>query len=250
MVGVVNKLANFVASNKSAILVGMASGGVILTAITAGESAIKAERTLRHMDYTWRHTPTQMERAKAVAPILIPVFITGTATILCMVCAHRIDIRTQIALGSALALTEASTNELTGALVKHVGKDKVDKAKKDLVEGKIEASEDILDLGKGEQLFWEPITGRAFKSTEGDIRGAFGQIASIMYGTDGASLNDFFDILGIDNADVGDVFGWNTGIDDPPEYSAWETRKIHGRSYLVLNLEFGKNVHMLRTVGC
>lgn len=245
-----NKAISFLTQNKSAVLIGVAVGGVVTTAFAAGESAIKADKVIREMEYTYDHTPTVKEKAKVIFPIMIKPAIMGGLTIGCIVYAHKLDVRKQLALGSALALSEAAKSDVDDILEKTLGKEKSEKAKKESIEKHIESNDDILDLAKGEQLFWEPITGRAFKSTEGDIKGAYGDICKLMYGSDGASLNDLFDILGLENADVGDVLGWNTGLDDPPEYSVWETRKIQGRSYLVLNLEFGNNVHILRSAGC
>ena len=80
--------------------------------------------------------------------------------------------------------------------------------------------------GVGEEIFFEPYSGYYFKSSREEIDDALYQCYELMW-TDGfARLNDFYNILGLGELDIGTRLGWEMPIPD--------IRTVPGRDESVL----------------
>jgi hypothetical protein len=74
---------------------------------------------------------------------------------------------------------------------------------------------DIIVTGKGQTLFFDPLSHRYFYSSIEKIRRAENklnkEINTDPFGA-GRTINDFYDEIGIPNTATGDALGWNLNV--------------------------------------
>lgn len=59
------------------------------------------------------------------------------------------------------------------------------------------------------KLFYEPMSRRYFESTMNNVIQAESNMNKKLVNTGEVRLNDFYSYIGIDETDMGDVFGWS-----------------------------------------
>ena len=71
-------------------------------------------------------------------------------------------------------------------------------------------SNQIIMIGKGENLFFEPLSGRYFKSSWNDLYAAANELNATAIGSMSGEirLNDWYDKIGLEPTDMGDEIGW------------------------------------------
>lgn len=119
------------------------------------------------------------------------------------------------ALATACGLAEEAFNDYKNHVIETLGSEKEAEIEEHVAQDKVKhnppvANEIILTETDG-TLCYEPISGRWFRSNPDRIRKAETEINHIL-STDIsgiASLNDFYDALGLDNLKIGDLYGWN-----------------------------------------
>lgn len=184
------------------ILSGLASFGVIGTAILSVRAGFKANDILK--DGTER---TKKEKFKATAKFFVLPAISGLATIASIWGSRKLS-ATQIAsLTAALGYFSANRESLE----KRVTSEEVRDARIEAALKKIPAIE---ETGKGEQICLDGIFGRWFKSTEQDVKSAIDifnknwQEMNSQCGFAGTNVNDLYDKLGIQTTHAGYQYGW------------------------------------------
>ena len=65
-------------------------------------------------------------------------------------------------------------------------------------------------IGKGENLFFEPLSGRYFKSNWNDLYAAANELNATAMGSMSGEirLNEWYDKIGLEPTDMGDEIGW------------------------------------------
>lgn len=203
------------------ILTGIGIAGMITSVFLAGKATVKAVRIADGLDHIDRNTydvvsPTKKEVIKACWKLYIPAALTATASTACLIGASSVNLKRNAAITAAYKLSETALAEYKDAVVETIGekKEKVVKEKvaKKQIEKKPLNSGNVIVTDRGSVLFFDPISARYFKSDMNTIKSAENAInKSILSSafTDGASLNDFYDEIGIPHSSVGDDMGWN-----------------------------------------
>lgn len=156
---------------------------------------------------------TPVEVVKATWKTYLPTAIFFGAGIVSVCVANRIYISriTSLALSSQLA--QEALREYRDKVTEVVGekkeKDIRHKVNSDKYEGKVIKKEDIIRTGTGSTLCMDPLTGRPFESDIEVIRKAVNNINYVMINEGYASLNFFFQQIGLEGTELGAVLGWN-----------------------------------------
>jgi len=74
--------------------------------------------------------------------------------------------------------------------------------------------EKIFITNGGDTLCFDPFTGRYFRSSADEIRRCINILNRDILSEGSCSLNDFYDLLGLDNVKIGDCIGWDYDISD------------------------------------
>lgn len=198
----------FLSRNGSTILTCMGGVGLVATAVLTAKATPKAMTRVEDAREEKGEELTKVETVVAAAPAYIPPFITGVATLACMFGANALNKRQQASLISAYALLDNSYKEYKKKVGELYGEDANENVKAEIAKDKYEESD--IKPANGMKLFYDEFSGRIFESTVEKVQEAEYNINRdlSMYGF--ATLNEFYDYLGLVPIDSGDEFGWST----------------------------------------
>lgn len=216
------------------ILTSSALVGVGLTAFFTAKGALKAQDILIVNEA--REAPFRRKIAlvwKEFVPALSVAAVTGAS----IIGLHGVLGRRIASVAAATAVAESQLNRLKTAVKEQVfpQREEIQNAvARPIAETQI-APPVADDLAEGTQLCFEAYSGRYFIASMEDIRAAVNtlnaQINNSLYG----SINDLYDLLGLERTRYGDDVGWNSDHLVEPCFSADLTRD--GRPYIVLDYE-------------
>lgn len=234
-----------VQKNSSTILTCMGAAGVIATAVLTGRATIKAVRIADGMQYFdpkvgYALEAPKKEIVKAVWKEYIPAIGVGIATIACIFGANALNKRQQAALMSAYALLDQTYKEYKSKVKEVLGEEAEQKVENTIAEEKVS---DICPE-EGKLLFYEPNYGQGFERTMLEVQDAEYRLNQKFAVEGEASLNDFFELLGLNKTDTGDLIGWSQEMAWDNYNYQWiefehELKKTEGgREYYQINMPF------------
>lgn len=200
----------FLSRNGSTILTCMGGVGLVATAVLTAKATPKAMTRMENAREEKGEELTKVETVIAATPAYIPPIITGVATLACMFGANALSKRQQASMVSAYALLDSSFKEYKKKVVELYGEDAGNTVKAEIAKDKYEESP--IEPEKGMKLFYDDFSGRLFESTIEKVQEAEYSINRnlSMYGY--ATLNEFYDYLGLVPIDGGDELGWSTDM--------------------------------------
>ena len=224
-----------VQKNSSTILTCMGAAGVIATAVLTGRATIKAVRIVDE-----KEALSAKEIVKTVWKEYIPAAGIGITTIACIFGANALNKRQQAALMSAYALLDQTYKEYKSKVKDVLGEEAEQKVENAIAEEKVS---DICPE-EGKLLFYEPNYGQGFERTMLEVQDAEYRLNQKFAVEGEASLNDFFELLGLNKTDTGDLIGWSQEM-------AWDNYNYQwiefehalkktegGREYYQINMPF------------
>lgn len=197
------KIQHFIKKNRPAILA--ASGVMVLisSTIVAIKTAKKSEEVLDKLP----EDATTQEKLLAVAPVwgaTVGLMAIGTGFIILSL---RETGRREEALVALYALSEAATGRWKEAVVGTLTPKKAEEVRLAVVAPREEIPSDLTD--KEGSLFFDTFSGRYFRARSVEVvRAACNSANELMFGEDFVSLNEFYDYLGLPNAQYGDEWGF------------------------------------------
>ena len=215
------------------ILTGIGIAGMITTTVLAVKATPKAlqlieeekdrrtDKILEGMspnedENCWQVVKLKpIEVAKVAWKPYIPAVLLGASSVACLIGANSVHARRQAALYSAYKLSETAFTEYRDKVLETVGeeteKEVRDKVAKDKVEKNPASKTEIYMTGKGESLFYDPISDRHFMSDIETIRKIVNDLNYAMgYGSEMyVSLSQLYDELGLKHTSISDNIGWN-----------------------------------------
>jgi hypothetical protein len=198
------------------ILTGVGIAGMIGTTIMAVKATPKAIELIEERKKELRCEELHpVEVVKTAWRCYIPAAVTGAASALCLVKAVSISTRRSAALLTAYNLSETAYKEYKEKVLETVGerKEKIirDQIAQDKVNDNPVQNNEVIVTERGTTLCYDAMFGRYFLSDIDAIKRAMNNInADIFSGNMYASLNDFYDELGLEPVEIGDKLGWNT----------------------------------------
>lgn len=216
-----NNFNLFLKKHSSTILSSVGIVGVVATAVTTGKAVTKAEKILERLKEDKGEELTTSETLRAVAPTYVAPVLIGASTIACILGANVLNKRAQASLMSAYALVNTSYKEYKDKLKELYGQE----AHKNIVESlMVEKAKDVqinaeclmnncnLELDcedKNEKhLFYDEWSGRYFESTIEKVLSAEYHINRNFVLRGHAFLGEFYEFLGLEETEFGNVAGW------------------------------------------
>ena len=213
-------------ANSPAILSGIAVAGVIATVTLAVRATPPSLRLIRELEAEkWESNErtadpdsttdalTRAEIVKSVWHLYIPAGVAGIATISCVIGANKIGARRNAALVGAYSLVDTAFREYKDEVVKQIGNVKERKVTDQVAVNQMERNpvvdSQVIITGGGEQLCYDSLTGRYFRSDVELIRRAENEINRRVVNDMYASHNEFYELLGLAPTTIGDELGWN-----------------------------------------
>lgn len=228
------------------ILIGLGITGMITTTILAVKATPKALQLIENRKEELEvETLTPLETVKTTWKCYIPAAITGSVATACLIGSHSVNAKRNAALATAYKLSETAFTEYRESVAETIG-EKKEKAVRDKVsEKQIEQNPvnktEVIVTGKGNTLFFEPLSHRYFYSDMEKIKRAENNLNKEIICDPfdaGVTVNDFYAEIGIPGTATGDNLGWKLGylIDIYPSAQMAEEGSEHeGEPCIVLN---------------
>lgn len=228
--GLIKTTEDFITKRSPEILTGIGIAGMVTTTILAVKATPKALRLIEEEkmfkekeaheggiftedDEQYAFKLTSFEIVKATWKCYIPAAITCTASIACLVGASSVNFKRNAALATAYKLSETALSEYKDAVIETIGEKKEQIVKDKMSEKKLKeepvTKNQVILTEKGNTLCYDYHSGRYFKSDIDTIKKAVNEINSSMIRDDYASLNEFYDEIGLPHTEVGGSLGWN-----------------------------------------
>lgn len=211
-----------IVKNSPKIMTGIGISGMITTTVLAVKATPKALRLIENEEFELSNELNEnvqlkpFEAIKIAWKCYIPAAITGVMSIACLIGASSISFKRNVALATAYKLSETALSEYKDAVIETVGEKKDQAIKDKIAEKKIKnnpvSSNEVIVTKKGDTLCYDGAFGRYFKSDMDTIKRAINVINRNIITDMYASLNDFYDLIGLSPIDIGYDLGWN--LDD------------------------------------
>lgn len=216
-----------VGDNSPVILSAVAVVGVVATAYLAAKAAPKANLDILNHASESAEALDLLDKTLLTYKYYIPAVATGAATIACIIGANTISSKRSAALASAYGLTELAFKEYRDKVVETVGENKEtkihDEVMKDIVERHPISDNAIIITGQ-RSLFMDSFARQYTETDMETVRRAVNDINEQCINNMYASLNDFYNLIGIPASQVGEEVGWTADHKLEVRYSATLTK--------------------------
>jgi hypothetical protein len=212
---VVKSIGAWVLNNSTTILTAVNSLGVVATAISSGHATTMAIRILEEGRKEGAPPLTFKEKVKKTWKCYIPTAVLGAATIATGVKSNSLSLKKSAALTGLYTLSETTLNEYRAKVAHEIGSSKELKIRDSVAADKVARAPvpgPTIIAGEGTVLAYEAMNEeRPFYISIEGARKAMNDInyrmitKMEMY----ASLNEFYEALGISGIELGEESGWN-----------------------------------------
>ena len=199
----------FFKRNASTILTCAGSVGVVATAVMAVKDTPKAMQIIEQAEEAKGESLTVVEKIKYAGPVYIPAILIGASTLACIFGAHSLNKRQQASLMSAYALLDNSYKEYKKKVDEVYGEGADARIKGEIAKDKY-YQEDI-HVEDEKQLFYDYFSERYFESTMKEVMQAEYDLNRTLHTRDYAYLNDYYDMIGLEQIPSGWNLGWSIG---------------------------------------
>lgn len=196
------------------ILTGLGIAGMITTTILAVKATPKATMIIeeRKEELETDKLPV-VETVKATWKCYIPAAVTCALSVSCLVCASKTNLKRNAALATAYKLSETALSEYRDAVVETIGEKKEHEVREKAAEKRIKnnpvTKSDVIMTDKGNTLCYDSLSGRYFYSDMDTLKKAENELNRKIINNMYQSLNDFYDLIGVEYSRIGDELGWN-----------------------------------------
>lgn len=158
-------------------------------------------------DATWK------DKIKTAAPVYLPAMGMLLLSSGCIVGSCVAGERKAALLSGLYTASEAALSKYEQKVIDTIGKDKAqeihDEIAKDLMNEKPCSQMNVYATGSGDQLFYEPLSGRYFTSEKLEVEAAVNRCNRTIIGDMWITSNEWFEELGLEPVGLGELFGWN-----------------------------------------
>lgn len=199
----------FLHLHSSTILTCIGAVGVVTTSILTAKLTPKALEVIEQAkDEKGSNKLTKFEIFNVTAPVYIPAIVMGAATITCIFGANVLNKQKQAALSSAYALLNNYHKEYRNKLIELHGKEADEEIRKAMAREHCNFHQIRLDAPDGKVIFYDEISGESITRYEREIMDAEYHLNRNFALRGYASLNEFYEFLGLPQTDYGEELGW------------------------------------------
>ena len=200
------------------ILTGIGIAGMITTTILAVKATPKALTLIDDAEYEKKERLTPVETVKVAWKPYIPAVITGTVSTACLIGASSVNSKRYTALTTAYKLSETALSDYKEKVIETIGEKKekqvMDAIAKDKLEKNPIGQREIIRTGRGDTLWYDPLSDRYFYSDIEKIKKAANDLNSRMFDEMNISLNEFYNEIGLKEIALGSEIGWDINRGD------------------------------------
>lgn len=196
------------------ILIGMGIAGAASSVIFAVKATPKAMILLEEKRQELGVEKLEAkEIIKTAAPVYIPTAVSFGMSVACIVGASSVNARRNAALTAAYTLSESTLRTYRDKVLETVGEDKEREIRqKAAIEQQQRTPEPqtlVVSSAAGQLKCFDSLSGRYFVSTKNEIDKAVNEFNRQLRDDMRISLNDWYDLIGLDTNKLGDMLGWD-----------------------------------------
>ena len=196
------------------ILIGMGIAGAASSVIFAVKATPKAMILLEEKRQELGVEKLEAkEIIKTAAPVYIPTAVSFGVSVACIVGASSVNARRNAALTAAYTLSESTLRTYRDKVLETVGEDKEREIRqKATIEQQQKTPEPqalVVSSAAGQLKCFDSLSGRYFVSTKNEIDKAVNEFNRQLRDDMRISLNDWYDLIGLDTNKLGDMLGWD-----------------------------------------
>lgn len=203
----------------STVLTCVGGAGVIATTVMAVKATPKALKLIEKAEEEKGEKLTKMEIVKVAGPTYIPTAIVGVTTLVCIAGANVLNKRQQASVAGAYALLDSSYKDYKKKVEELYGEDADVQVKEEIAKDKY--AETDIQVADDKKLFYDEFSKRYFEATTETVQHAEYQINRDLSMRDWATINEFYEYLGLDPIPGGDDLGWSTGMNFDYYWQSW-----------------------------
>jgi hypothetical protein len=216
---ILRQAEKLVADNSPHILTSIGVAGTITTAVLTGKASLKAARLIDRKQQSLNiHDHGKMltykDKAYLVWKLYIPPAAVMSVTVASIIMANQIGTRRAAVMAAAYTSLQKAGEEYREKVIEKLGETKEqsvhDEVMQDNMANKPVSQREVIITGGGNALCFDAYTGRYFLSSMEEMKKAVNDLNHRIISHFYASLNEFYDLLGLDNVDVGEDMGWST----------------------------------------
>lgn len=196
------------------ILIGMGIAGAASSVIFAVKATPKAMFLLeeKRQELGVENLEAK-EIIKTAAPVYIPTAVSFGVSVACIVGASSVNARRNAALTAAYTLSESTLRTYRDKVLETVGEEKEreirQKAAIEQQQSTPEPQTLVVSSAAGQLKCFDSLSGRYFVSTKNEIDKAVNEFNRQLRDDMRISLNDWYDLIGLDTNKLGDMLGWD-----------------------------------------
>lgn len=196
------------------ILIGMGIAGAASSVIFAIKATPKAMILLEEKRQELGVEKLEAkEIIKTAAPVYIPTAVSFGVSVACIVGASSMNARRNAALTAAYTMSESALRTYRDKVLETVGEDKEREIRqKAAIEQQQKTPEPqalVVSSAAGQLKCFDSLSGRYFVSTKNEIDKAVNEFNRQLRDDMRISLNDWYDLIGLDTNKLGDMLGWD-----------------------------------------
>ena len=183
--------------------------GVVGTAILAAKATPKAIQLLQIAEKKKSSKLTKLEIVDVAGPVYIPSILIGASTVLCIFSANVLNKKRQASLISAYALVDSAFKEYQNKLIELHGKEADIEVRDSLIRDccNFHLTDDPTPDQRA--LWYDELSGKTIRRYEKEIIDAEYRFNRNFCMRGYASLNEFYEFLGLPQTEEGESLGWS-----------------------------------------
>lgn len=196
------------------ILTGLGIALGISTTVSAVKATPKALMVIeeRKLDLDTEKL-SALETVKVAWPYYVVPTITGAMAIFCLIGANSVNARRNAALATAYTISETALGEYKEKVVHMLGEKKEKEIRDGIAKDKVEkdpvTEKQVVVIGKGLSLCYDPLSARYFETDIDILKKEINELNRTLLFDSYLSLNDFYEKIGLEGTKIGEDLGWN-----------------------------------------
>lgn len=214
-INIFKSIKPFIVKHEPELLLAMGVSGLIFSTIWAIKATFKASKKIDiRKEELGVDKLTPKETFLQVWKDYLPVAVSIAVSVPCIIASNRISTKRNAALAAAYTLSETalqSYQEKTKEVVGEKKEKEIQEAvSKDIIAKSDQSKANIVLNDDSESIFYEPISGRYFKTSWNHILRAANELNATAIGevAGDITLTDWFYELGLDKTNISDNMGW------------------------------------------
>lgn len=213
--GIFKKIKPFLAKNEPEILMSMGIGGMIFSTIWAVKATFNVVRKIDAKKEELNKDKLSFKETLHISwRDYLPVVVGTAISVPCIILGNNVSSKRTAAIATAYTISETALQEYREQTKEIVGAKKEQEIHEGISQKRVDKTYNdstVVLTGAGDSLFYEPITGRYFKSNWNKITKCANELnsESISNISGVITLAEWFEAIGLKPTDISDTLGWS-----------------------------------------